>query len=99
MNVLLISPVFEEFLMRGALFGGLRQTRSLAVSNVLAALMFVGLHFPGWYYMGSFAENLTKPVGGALSIFALGLLFGYAAERGRSACGGMVAHFLNNLAA
>ena len=36
---------------------------------------------------------------GKVSIFALGLLFGYAAERGRSACGGMVAHFLNNLAA
>lgn len=48
--------------------------------------------------MGTLTENLTRPIGGALSIFLLGLAFGYATHRGRSVVAGMVAHSLNNLA-
>jgi membrane protease YdiL (CAAX protease family) len=68
------------------------------MANVISSLMFVVLHLPGWYFMGSLVENLTKPVGGALSIFLLGLAFGYATYRGRSVVGGMLSHFANNLA-
>ena len=98
-NVLVVSPIFEEFLMRGAVFGNLRQRYSLLWANVLSSALFVALHLPGWYFMGSLAENLTRPVGGAASIFCLGLLFAYATERSRSVLGGTLAHFLNNLAA
>lgn len=98
LNVLLIAPVFEEFLMRGAIFGNLLKGFSLLKANLLSSLMFVCLHMPGWFFMGSLMENLSKPVGGALSIFTLSLAFGYVTYRGRSVFGGMLTHALNNLA-
>jgi membrane protease YdiL (CAAX protease family) len=96
-SILAIAPLFEEFLLRGAIFGNLQRGYSMMVANAISAAMFVGLHIPGWYFMGTLLENMTKPVGGALSIFLLGLAFGYATYRGRSFMGGAVAHFLNNL--
>jgi membrane protease YdiL (CAAX protease family) len=43
-NVLVISPLFEEFLMRGAILGNLRQHHSFLTSNIISSFMFVGLH-------------------------------------------------------
>jgi len=97
LSVLTVAPMFEEFLMRGAVFWNLQQVHSTAVANVVSSLMFIVLHIPGWYFMGTLMENLTRPIGGALSIFLLGLAFGYATHRGRSVVAGMLAHFLNNL--
>jgi membrane protease YdiL (CAAX protease family) len=62
-------------------------------------LLFVSLHLPGWYFMGHLRERLTAPLGGAFSIFLLGLAFGYVTYRSRSVAAGVVAHFVNNLAA
>jgi CAAX protease family protein len=97
LNVLLIAPVFEEFLIRGAILGNFKRGYSFFTANILSSLMFVGIHLPGWYFMDSLLENLAKPFGGALSIFILGLLFGWAAHKSKSVIGGMLAHFLNNL--
>jgi uncharacterized protein len=99
LNVLTVAPMLEEFLIRGAVFGNLLRGHSLRTANAVSALLFVLLHMPGWYFMGNLAENMTRPVGGAFSILVLGLLFGYAAYRGKSVAGAMIAHFLNNLAA
>jgi uncharacterized protein len=96
-SVLIVAPLFEEFLMRGAILGNLQQRYSFWRANLLSSLMFLGLHLPGWYFLGGLMENLTKPIGGAISIVALGLAFGYAVHRGRSVMGGVLAHFLNNL--
>jgi uncharacterized protein len=98
LNVLVISPIFEEFLMRGALLGNLQQQHSFWGSNLISSLMFVVLHLPGWFFMGSIVENITKPAGGAASIFLISLMCGYAVKRSNSVIGGMFAHFLNNLA-
>ncbi len=98
LNVLLIAPVFEEFLLRGAVLGNLQQQHSFWLANLVTSLFFVVLHLPGWFFMGTLVENLTQPVGGALSIFLVGLLFGYAAKRSRSLLGGILAHLLTNLA-
>jgi membrane protease YdiL (CAAX protease family) len=97
-NALAIAPVFEEFLMRGAILGNLEKACEFWIANVASALMFLGLHLPGWYFMGSLAANFSSPTGGALSIFVLGLAFGFAVRRSRSVMGGVLAHFLNNLA-
>lgn len=59
--------------------------------------MFVLLHIPGWFFMGSFISNMTR-LDGAVSIFLIGLLCGYAVNRGNSVLGGVIVHFLNNLA-
>jgi uncharacterized protein len=95
----IVAPVFEEFTMRAAVFGALRQKRSFLWANTLTALLFVVLHCPGWYFMGTLRGNLVSPVGGALSIFVIGWLCGLVAERGKSVYGAMIVHFLNNLTA
>ena len=96
-NVLLISPLCEEFLIRGAVLGNLIPAWGFARANVISAACFAMLHLPGWYMMGSIEANLTRPVGGAFSIFLLGLCFGWATRKGGSFLAGSVAHFLNNL--
>jgi len=97
-SALFVAPTFEEFLARGALLGNLQKAIPFWMANMISSLMFVGMHVPGWYFMGTLAEHLIRPVGGAFSIFLLGLAFGYAAYKSRSVMGGMLAHFLNNLA-
>ncbi|MBE3123029.1 MAG: CPBP family intramembrane metalloprotease [Thermoplasmata archaeon] len=42
-------------------------------------------------------DNLSTPLGGALSIFILGLIFGYVAHRSKSVSGSIITHILNNL--
>ena len=97
LNVLVIAPIFEEILMRGALLTNLQKGYSFAAANLVTSLMFLVLHLPGWYFMGVLVENLTNPVGGALSIFLCSLAFGYAAHRSNSVMGGILSLFLNNL--
>jgi membrane protease YdiL (CAAX protease family) len=97
-SVLAVAPTFEEFLIHGAVLGNLQRTSRFWTANVASSLLFVILHLPGWYFMGSLADNLTKPLGGAFSIFLLGLAFGFATYRSRSVIAGMLGHFLNNLA-
>ena len=97
-SVLAVAPTFEEFLIRGAVLGNLQQHYPFWAANLASSLMFVLLHLPGWYFMGTLMENVSKPVGGALSIWLLGLAFGYATNRSRSVIAGMLGHFLNNLA-
>lgn len=99
LNTLIVAPAYEEYLARGALMGNLQLLSPPWVANVVAALMFVGMHIPGWYFMGTLTENLVQPFGGVVSIFVLGLAFGYAVQRSGSLLGGVIAHFLNNLAA
>jgi membrane protease YdiL (CAAX protease family) len=97
LNVVLIAPFFEEFLLRGAVLGNLRQQHSFWLANLATSLCFVVLHLPGWFFTGTVIESLTRPVGGALSIFIVSLLFGYAVKRGNSLLSGVLAHLLNNL--
>lgn len=49
-NALLISPIFEEFLVRGALMGNLQKTYPFLKSNLVSSFMFVALHIPGWFF-------------------------------------------------
>jgi membrane protease YdiL (CAAX protease family) len=97
-NVLVISPIFEEFLMRGAVLGNLQHLHSFWTSNLITSFLFVGLHLPGWFFMGNLVENVTRLSGGALAIFLISLIIGYAVKRSNSVMGGVLAHFLNNLA-
>ena len=99
LNVLLIAPLFEEFLIRAAILANLIPLLGFVRANIIASAYFVILHIPGWYMMGNLHTRLTLPMGGALSIFLLGLLFGWASHKGRSFLGGAIAHSLNNLAA
>ena len=63
LNALMVAPIFEEFLLRGAVLGNLLRAHSLPTANVASSLLFVLLHVPGWYFMGHLAEKLTTPLG------------------------------------
>jgi CAAX protease family protein len=97
LNVLIIAPVFEEFLMRGAILGNLEFGYKFWTANIITSFLFIGLHLPGWYFANSLVGIVLKPVGGAFSIFLISLAFGYAAKRGDSVIAAMIAHLMNNL--
>ena len=96
-NAIIIAPIFEEFLIRGAIMGALRQKRSFFFANSVSAIFFVILHFPGWYYTGNLIVSLQTLTGGAAAIFMIGWLCGLAKEKGKSVTAGIIVHFLNNL--
>ncbi len=96
-NAVVIAPVFEEFMFRGAVLGALMQRYRFAAANILTAVLFLGLHLPGWYFQDCLWRNLVSPAGGAPAIFVLGLVFGLVAHRSRSLIASILAHGLNNL--
>jgi uncharacterized protein len=94
-SAVLLSPVLEEIVFRGYILGSLEKSGyGFWRANIVAALTFLGLHFPGWYFMGS--SNLTQPIL-ILSIFLIGLIAGYAKRRSGSTWGSIVFHLINNL--
>lgn len=95
-NVVLIAPLVEEFVFRGAVMGGLMKRYRFSVANAVSSLLFVGAHVPGWYFSGVLMDRLTQPIGGAFSIFVLGLIFGLVVWKSRSVAAGMIAHAINN---
>jgi membrane protease YdiL (CAAX protease family) len=96
LNAVVVAPIVEEIAFRGALLPALLERYRFAVANTLTALLFVGAHLPGWYFQGRLRAMLTTPLGGALSIFILGLLFGWVAWRSKTVAGSILAHALNN---
>ncbi|MDR0491551.1 MAG: CPBP family intramembrane metalloprotease [Oscillospiraceae bacterium] len=96
-NAIVIAPIFEEFLMRGAIMGALSQKHSFLFANSVTAILFVVLHCPGWYYMGNLSAGLYSFAVSVISIFIIGWLCGLATKRGRSVIAGVIVHFLNNL--
>lgn len=96
-SAVLVSPAVEEITFRGAILGALENRFRFAAANTITALLFLGAHMPGWYFQGRLLANLKTPAGGALSIFLLGWLFGYAAHKSRSAAASTLCHALNNL--
>lgn len=93
----IVAPVVEEITFRGAILGALERRFPFGIANAATSLLFLGAHLPGWYFQGCLWANLKTPVGGALSIFLLGLVFGYVAHRSRSVAAGTLTHALNNL--
>ena len=93
----LLAPLFEEYVFRGAVLGALNSHYRFFVANTITALLFLGIHLPGWFFQGCLVENLLNPVGGALSIFLLGWVFGFVTYRSKSVAAGTVTHILNNL--
>jgi membrane protease YdiL (CAAX protease family) len=96
-NAVLVAPIVEEFTFRGAVFGSLAQRYRFSVANTLTALFFLGAHLIGWYFQGRLISLLTAPLGGALSIFLLGWLFGWVLRQSQSLIGSTLTHILNNL--
>ncbi len=95
-NAVLVSPILEEILFRGAILPVFKQKYSFITANLITSILFLGLHIPGWYFQGVLANNLINPMGGALSIFLLSLVFGYIAHKSKTSLASIAAHILNN---
>lgn len=94
-NAILISPLFEEVVFRGFVLGSLQKTKiSFWLANGIAALMFLGIHLPGWYFMGSLTSISVITL---ISIVLIGLIAGYAKEKSGSTWASIFFHFINNL--
>ena len=93
----LVAPVAEEIVFRGAILGALNERFRFWAANAITGLLFLGVHLPGWYFQGRLFANLVDPIGGALAVFLLGLVFGYVAHRSESVAASMLTHMLNNL--
>jgi membrane protease YdiL (CAAX protease family) len=95
LNVLVIAPLFEEVVFRGFVLRALEESGTrFWPSNVLAAVMFLGLHVPGWHFMGVLKPSQAIT---ALGIVVIGMLAGYARHRSGSTWASVFVHFVNNL--
>ena len=95
-SAVVVAPIIEEVAFRGAVLGALMPRYRFWTANLVTAVVFLGIHLPGWYFQGALIGDLRSPLGGALSIFILGLVFGYVAYRSKSVSGSIIAHALNN---
>jgi uncharacterized protein len=95
LSAVLIAPIVEEITFRGAVLNGFRGNYSFKTANLLTATFFLGIHLPGWYFQGNFVSHLQSPR--AITVFLLGLIFGYIAYKSNSIVGAILAHSLNNL--
>jgi membrane protease YdiL (CAAX protease family) len=92
----IVAPILEEILFRGAVLPALKQQYGFTIANCITSLLFLGLHLPGWYFQSCLLQKLASPVSGALSIFLLGLVFGYIAHKSKTVTGSILAHIFNN---
>jgi CAAX protease family protein len=95
LSVLTVAPLFEEMMFRGFVLRTLEDRGyPFWTANFIAALMFLGLHLPGWYFMGSLVP--PQIIVGA-SIVIIGLVAGYAKRRSGSTWAAVSVHFMVNL--
>lgn len=86
-TLVVAAPVFEELLFRGFLFEGLRHSRLGSIGAiVITAALWASIHLQYELYE-------------VISIFLIGLLFGYAKIKTNSLYTPMAMHALMNLAA
>jgi membrane protease YdiL (CAAX protease family) len=96
LNALVIAPLFEEIVFRGFMLTSV-QDAGLPFwgANSLTAVLFLGLHLPGWSFMAS--PNLTQPMA-MVGIVLVGLGAGLSRQRSGSLWGSITFHAVNNLA-
>ena len=90
------APLVEEITYRGAILGALQTRMSLAAANLITGILFLLIHFPGWYFQGFFALHVTDVFSAILGILLLGWIFGFIAHRSKSVIAATLAHMLNN---
>ena len=94
LNALAVAPLFEEVMFRGFALKALEDSGCrFWPANTIAAILFLGLHLPGWYFMGRLGASHVV-IG--LSVVVIGMVAGYAKRRSNSTWASVTVHFLNN---
>lgn len=93
----ILSPatLVEEVYFRGFLLNKFWQATSFWRANFASSLLFVLVHFPGWYALGNFSTPLV--VADALGLLVFGLVFGWVMKQTDSLWSAYLLHALNNL--
>jgi ABC-2 type transport system permease protein len=76
------APVFEEFIFRGLIFGGLRRSMNVAMATLASAAIFAIVH----------------PPASVIPVFVMGVLAALAYERTRMLAAPMLLHSIYNAA-
>ena len=84
----------EELLFRGFIFQRFRTRLAFQPANLLTALLFLGIHIPGWLYMQGPHWGLL-PLG--VAILVAGWMFGLTMEVTGSLWPPILLHLLNNV--
>lgn len=94
LNALIVAPVFEELIFRGFVLRALEDAGyRFWPANAFAAVLFLGLHLPGWHFTtGLGASRVVAGIG----VWSMGMVAGYAKHRSGSTWAGVTVHFLNN---
>ena len=73
--------VFEESVFRGWFLNAISTFVSERKANLISSALFVLIHYPGWIFAG---YELTTIAVTSLSVYVLGLMFGWVFRKNRS---------------
>ena len=81
--------IFEESVFRGWFLNAVSTFVSERKANLISSALFVLIHYPGWIFAG---YELTTIAITSLSVYALGLIFGWVFRKNRSIWTGAILH-------
>lgn len=95
LNVVLLVGITEEIVFRGFILRKLMDSFRFYIANIITALLFLSIHFPIWFYKGLFeSPNILSSM---LTVFVLGIIFGFIYKKSKSLWSVIIIHSLYNL--
>jgi membrane protease YdiL (CAAX protease family) len=91
LNIIIMAGFAEEIVFRGFLLQKFEEYFEFFWSNIITSVLFIFIHFPKWY----FTEGEILPQS-MLSVFILGIAFGYTYKKTGSIWTSMIFHSTNN---
>jgi membrane protease YdiL (CAAX protease family) len=89
-----VSPLFEEVMFRCFALTAMEESGCrFWFANGTAAILFLGLHLPGWQFTRGLGASSVMT---GLSVLLVGIVAGYAKHRSNSTWASVTVHFLNN---
>lgn len=81
--------IFEESVFRGWFLNSISAFVSERKANLISAALFMLIHYPGWIFHG---YSVTKIIIRSISVYTLGLIFGWIFRKNRSIWTGAIIH-------
>ncbi|MGE5677321.1 MAG: lysostaphin resistance A-like protein [Pseudomonadota bacterium] len=95
---IILIGITEEVVFRGFILQKLTEEFEFIYANTISAVLFLLIHFPGWYADGLMTKDrMAYFLAGAVFVLVFGLLQGYVLKRTRSLWACMIIHSMNNL--
>lgn len=95
LNTILLVGITEEIVFRGFLLRKLMESFRFWKANTITSLLFVSIHFPIWFYKGLF--EFPHVLSSIVTVFILGIIFGYIYNKTNSLWSVIIIHSLYNL--